>query len=236
MKKSIHENPTCQICHKEFDPKLLFPVELIRPHLIRFIKQKMPDWRENGYICAEDLQNLRSEYIESIINKEKGEAKGITKDFIKSIRKHELIAENIDTKYESTVRFGERLADRIASFGGSWKFIIFFGIILLIWIGINTVALLNKPFDPYPYILLNLILSCLAAIQAPVIMMSQNRQEAKDRMRSEHDYKVNLKSELEVRLLNEKLDFLLIKQWQRLMEIQSLQTEIMEEILKREIK
>src|SRR5690606_1596748 len=111
-----------------------------------------------------------------------------------------------------------------------WKFIITFGAILSSWIALNIVGLLARPFDPYPFILLNLVLSCLAALQAPVIMMSQNRQEARDRIRSKNDYKVNLKAELEIRHLHEKLDHLLIHQWQRLMEIQQIQVELMNEI------
>ncbi|MEX1313730.1 MAG: DUF1003 domain-containing protein [Desulfotignum sp.] len=125
---------------------------------------------------------------------------------------------------------GEALADRIATFGGSWRFILFFGFVLMFWILINTIALAARPFDPYPFILLNLILSCLAAIQAPVIMMSQNRQEAKDRLRSEHDYRINLKAELEIRHLHEKIDHLLSRQWERLAEIQEIQIELLSEV------
>lgn len=106
------------------------------------------------------------------------------------------------TKYT----FGEKLADQVASFGGSWKFIILFFTLLVVWIIINSIAFLMKPFDPYPFILLNLILSCLASIQAPIIMMSQNRQEVKDRLRAENDYKINLKAEYEIRALQEKVD------------------------------
>ena len=109
--------------------------------------------------------------------------------------------------------------------------IISFAVVMAIWIVINTVALLRRPFDPFPYILLNLVLSCLASIQAPVIMMSQNRQEAKDRLRAEHDYRVNLKAEVEIRQINVKMDQLLTHQWQRLLEIQQIQTELMEEVL-----
>lgn len=101
---------------------------------------------------------------------------------------------------------------------------------LFLWVTVNTTFFLKKPFDPYPYIFLNLVLSCLAAIQAPVIMMSQNRQEEKDRLRGEYDYKVNLKAELEIRHLHEKIDHLLNSQWQRLLEIQEMQTQLMEEI------
>ena len=127
-------------------------------------------------------------------------------------------------------QIGIRKGDKIAVFGGSWKFILVFGSVLLIWIIVNTAVLLWKPFDPYPFILLNLILSCLAAIQAPVIMMSQNRQEAKDRLRSKHDYRVNLKAELEIRHLHEKIDHLMSHQWERLVEIQQIQIELMSEI------
>ena len=116
-------------------------------------------------------------------------------------------------------------------FGGSWIFISLFGAFILIWIVINTVLLMVRPFDPYPFILLNLMLSCLAAVQAPIIMMSQNRQEARDRLRSESDYRVNLKAELEIRHLHEKLDHLLQHQWQRLIEIQQIQIELMNEIV-----
>jgi uncharacterized membrane protein len=100
-----------------------------------------------------------------------------------------------------------------------------------VWVGVNSAALLWKPFDPYPYIFLNLILSCLAAVQAPIIMMSQNRQEAKDRLRSEHDYRINLRAELEIRSLHVKIDQLMSHQWQRLMEIQEIQTELMEQLV-----
>ena len=124
-------------------------------------------------------------------------------------------------------------ADKVADFGGSWTFIISFFIFILLWIASNVYLLLNKGFDPYPFILLNLILSCLAALQAPVIMMSQNRQEEKDRERAKKDYMINLKSELEIRMLDEKLDHLIMHQQQELIEIQKVQIEMMNDILNR---
>ena len=153
-----------------------------------------------------------------------------------SLEKEELLSRNINQEFENSFTLGERLADRIAAFGGSWTFISIFMVVLVIWMGINTWILLTKPFDPYPYILLNLVLSCLAAIQAPVILMSQNRQEARDRLHAEHDYEINLKAEIEIRKLHEKLDHLLMHQWQRLMEIQQLQVNLMEEISQISIK
>lgn len=139
---------------------------------------------------------------------------------------HKLLEEN---KRESRA-VGQRLADRVAEFGGSWTFIIFFGVVLTLWIVVNSFFLIQKAFDPYPYILMNLILSCLAALQAPVIMMSQNRQEAKDRKRAESDYLINLKSELEIRSLHQKIDLSIVDQFKHLCDIQQKQIELMERI------
>jgi uncharacterized membrane protein len=133
-------------------------------------------------------------------------------------------------EFEEKRTLGQRLADRLAAFGGSWKFILIFMSILFGWIILNSIILITRRFDPFPFILLNLVLSCLAALQAPVIMMSQNRQEAKDRLRAQHDYQINLKAEIEIRSLHEKIDHLIFKQWQRLLEIQEIQTELMAEL------
>lgn len=116
------------------------------------------------------------------------------------------VAKNVNEEEEEQMTFGERIADRVASFGGSWTFIIFFGFILLCWAALNTILLHDKGFDPYPYILLNLFLSMLASLQAPVIMMSQNRQSTKDRLKADLDYEINLKAELEVAQLHNKVD------------------------------
>ncbi|MBN1361088.1 MAG: DUF1003 domain-containing protein [Sedimentisphaerales bacterium] len=163
----------------------------------------------------------------------KGELTTLEHDVLRSLREHELLSTNVDAESEQAWTFGQRLADRIATFGGSWSFLIVFGILLSLWILMNSLVLLWRPVDPYPFILLNLVLSCLAAIQAPIIMMSQNRQEAKDRLRAEHDYQVNLKAELEIRQLHEKIDHLLSHQWERLVEIQEVQLELLSEIGKR---
>jgi uncharacterized membrane protein len=154
---------------------------------------------------------------------------------IQSLAEHEILSLHIDEEYDSTLSYGEHLSDRIATFGGSWKFLITFGCIIFVWILINSIFLFFKPFDPYPFILLNLILSCLAAVQAPIIMMSQNRQEAKDRLRGAHDYQINLKAELEIRHLHQKIDHILSRQWERLIEIQELQLELIEEIRSRNL-
>jgi len=138
---------------------------------------------------------------------------------IKSIANRAHISRNVQKDYEAQYSFGQRLADKVASFGGSWAFIILFSGILCTWIGLNSFILIHwsKVFDPYPYILLNLMLSMIAAFQAPIIMMSQNRQAAKDRADAEHDYEVNLKAELEIMALHEKMDALREKQWEQLL-------------------
>jgi len=193
--------------------------ELIRPSLLEFIKKKVPGLDSKAFICFEDLGNFRKDYVKEVLEDEIGELSALDNEVIQSLEQHEILSADISRQFERKLTFGERLSDRIAEFGGSWKFIIMFGTVLIAWIVLNAVFLLNRGFDPYPFILLNLILSCLAAIQAPIIMMSQNRAEARDRLRAENDYKVNLKAELEIRHLHEKLDHLLSRQYNCLFEI-----------------
>jgi uncharacterized membrane protein len=221
----------CKICKGQKMPGEVMFGELIRPTLHETIKRKYLDWSPQDVICLPCLNHLRADYVQDVLETEKGELSAIEEEVIKSLRDQELLSENLNTEFESKLTFGEHVADNVAKFGGSWRFIISFGVVLVVWIIINSILLLRKPFDPYPFILLNLVLSCLAAIQAPVIMMSQNRQEAKDRLRSEHDYMVNLKAELEIRHLHAKMDQLLTHQWSRLLQIQQIQVELMEELV-----
>ena len=143
------------------------------------------------------------------------------------------ISRNVTKDAEVEAPLGQRAADAVASFGGSWTFVGLFGATMLVWVGLNTVLLMSgaKAFDPYPYILLNLFLSMLAAIQAPIILMSQNRQSQKDRIAAEHDYEINLKAELEIMLLNDKIDLLREKQWQELLEIQKQQLDLLQSVM-----
>ena len=204
--------------------------ELIRPSLLDFIRKKLPDLDSKAFICFEDLGKFRKDYIKEVLEDEIGELSALDQEVIESLEQHEILSSDISKQFEKKLTFGERLSDHIASFGGSWRFISLFGAVLFGWIILNAIFLLNRAFDPYPFILLNLILSCLAAIQAPIIMMSQNRSEARDRLRAENDYKVNLKAELEIRHLHEKIDHLLQRQYHRLFEIQQIQIELLEEI------
>lgn len=143
---------------------------------------------------------------------------------------------NIEDEELNNLTFGQKIADKVALFGGSWTFIISFFLFIAVWISSNVFFLNQKTFDPYPFILLNLILSCIAAVQAPIIMMSQNRQEEKDRVRAKKDYQINLKAELEIQKLHEKVDELMIQQHEKIMEIQQLQVALLKEILENQKK
>ncbi|MGE0681022.1 MAG: DUF1003 domain-containing protein [Candidatus Binatia bacterium] len=221
---------SCQICKKPKKLNTVMPAVFVHPPVVELIVKEHSDWSPDGFICLPDLNRYRGEYFEDLINADKGELSALEDEVIKSLKEEEeLIATNINVEFDRRLTFGERIADKVAEFGGSWVFISLFATILVGWIVLNTASLLTQPFDPYPYILLNLVLSCIAAVQAPVIMMSQNRQEDKDRLRGEHDYRVNLKAEIEIRHIIAKLDQLVTHQWQRLLEIQRLQLELLEE-------
>src|SRR3989442_9767392 len=230
MSKTITAPLVCQICKKPKSPHSGMIAALIRPSLLEFIKKKVPDLDEKGFICLDDLGEFRKDYVKEVLQDEIGELSALDHEVIESLQQHEILSSDISKQFQTKLTFGERLSDRIASFGGSWKFIISFGVVIVFWIAINVVLLATRAFDPFPFILLNLILSCLAALQAPVIMMSQNRVEARDRLRAENDYKVNLKAELEIRHLHEKIDHLFRSQYNRLFEIQQIQIELLEEI------
>jgi uncharacterized membrane protein len=230
MAKSKSEQSSCGVCGKSFPMRLLVPVAIVRPAVVDTIRSNHPDWSGEGFICRADLARYRGRYVRSLLESERGELSSLEQVVVNSLREHELVSEDVDRQFEREWSFGERLADRIAAFGGSWTFLISFSVFVALWISVNSLVLLWRPLDPYPFILLNLVLSCLAAIQAPVIMMSQNRQEAKDRLRSQHDYQVNLKAELEIRHLHEKIDHLLSRQWERLVEIQEIQLELLSEL------
>jgi uncharacterized membrane protein len=221
----------CEVCQKPKKPGELFPLEMVRDNVFDLIRADHPDIQRTGSICAEDLDAYRTRYIQKTLEDEKGELSTLEKEVLKSIHRQDTVSKNINTEFDRRISLGDRLSDRLATVGGSWAFIGGFGLVLLSWIVINTTLIFfKKPFDPFPFILLNLALSCLAAIQAPVILMSQNRQDAKDRLRSEYDYRVNLKAELEIRHLHQKLDHFLHREWQTLIEIQEIQMDLMKEI------
>src|SRR5438046_9481050 len=174
MKATASAN-ICQICKKHKSPHDGMMAELIRPSLLEFIKKRMPDLDGQGFICLDDLGEFRKDYVKEVLQEEIGELSALDNEVIESLQQHEIVSNDISKQFEKKLTFGERLSDHIASFGGSWRFIILFGVVLVLWIILNAALLLNRGFDPYPFILLNLLLSCLASMQAPIIIMSQNR-------------------------------------------------------------
>ncbi|WP_343635100.1 DUF1003 domain-containing protein [Fluviicola sp.] len=202
----------------------------IRGSILELIQKENPDFDESCHLSIGELNNYREKYLTDMMQAQLGELSDLDKTVLNSLNEKKLLSDQLEDQGPADT-FGQRVADRVASFGGSWTFIISFMSFLLAWIGFNAFFLLNKGFDPYPFILLNLILSCLAALQAPVIMMSQNRQEEKDRERAKKDYMINLKSEVEIRLLHDKIDHLIIHQQQELLEMQKIQLDTLKDML-----
>lgn len=225
----------CAISGVPLSPKDAVPCRALRPSLLSFIRHQHPTVGDDDIIDGRLLPSLKAAYVEEALSEEIGEITTLERGVIESLRQHEILSTNPDDEEANAVRTtGERAADQIATFGGSWTFILSFFGFLFVWIAVNTTWWTTSPEDPYPFILLNLILSCTAAVQAPIIMMSQHRQEFRDRRRAEQDYQINLKAELEIRHLHEKLDHLLHHHSERLLEIQQIQTEMLRELMGRE--
>jgi uncharacterized membrane protein len=218
----------CPITGKSHPQRDFIILDHLRPALVDRILKDHPGLTLDSRISRAAADQYRMLYVEDLLRQERGELSKLDQQVTRSLAKEATITQNIEEDYDQRRTLGERLSDGLAAFGGSWMFLISFGLVLAVWIAANGV-IGKDAFDPYPYILLNLVLSCLAAVQAPIIMMSQRRQEAKDRLRSLNDYQVNLKAELEIRYLHEKIDHLLSRQWQRLAEIQELQIELLQD-------
>lgn len=229
------ENSTfiSDISHKAFPLSERISATTIRHSILKSIQEKYPDFGESSYVANSELNVFREKYITDYLTKELGQLSDLEQRVLSSFQNNSTLSDKVENDDNTALTFGQKVADKVATFGGSWTFIISFCSFLLVWILINIFWFKNQGFDPYPYILLNLILSCIAALQAPVIMMSQNRQEEKDRIRAKNDYMINLKSELEIRMLHEKIDHLIMHQQEELLEIQKVQIDMMQDILQR---
>jgi uncharacterized membrane protein len=206
---------------------------MVDAQLLSFIQRRYPSFVEGvEAIAISELNAMRQEYIGEKLVEENGALSKLQEDVLNSMREQTLLSQTMIEDDNEPLTLGQRLSDKVASFGGSWTFIISFCCFLMVWVIVNSIAWFGFTKDPYPFIFLNLILSCIAALQAPIIMMSQNRQEEKDRERSKKDYMVNLKSELEIRLLHDKMDHLILHQQQELIEIQKIQMDMLNDILK----
>jgi uncharacterized membrane protein len=220
------------ISNKEFPINEKVASKTIHSTILKVIQSDHPEFKQSDVCSLTELNIYRQKYIADYLAKEVGELSELESTVLDALKNKNLITERLGED-DQPLTLGQRMADRIATFGGSWKFIMSFGAFLLFWIMLNVLWLQNRAFDPFPFILLNLLLSCLAAMQAPFIMMSKNRQEEKDRERAKKDYMINLKSELEIRILHEKVDHLMIHQQHGLIEIQKVQIEMMQDILDR---
>lgn len=223
---------TSDLSKKEFPLADKVSGKSIRTPILELMKIDFPDFDSEKFLSIKELNLYREKYITNYLSTEIGQLSNIESRVIGEIEGYDSVVSKVEDEVEVRT-FGQIVADKVADFGGSWRFIIMFGVFIVIWILANIYMLMNRGFDPYPFILLNLILSCLAALQAPIIMMSQNRQEEKDRDRARKDYMINLKSELEIRMLHEKLDHLIRHQQEELIEIQKIQIEMMNDILSR---
>jgi uncharacterized membrane protein len=225
------ENFISDASKKEFPVSERVSAKTIRHSVLNLIQKDNPGFSHDGYLSLSELDNYRLKYIEESLTSEIGQLSDLEQTVVESLTGNVTLSNKIDGDDQQQITFGQKISDKVAKFGGSWKFILLFGFFILVWITINIVWLSNKGFDPYPFILLNLILSCIAALQAPVIMMSQNRQEEKDRSRSKKDYMINLKSEIEIRTLHEKVDHLILDIQKELLELQQEEIKMMKEIL-----
>ena len=219
------------LSHKTFPLTEKICGQVVSPSILDVIQKENPEFKKDQFLSVSELNIYRGKYIGNYLLKESQNLTDLEKKVLAALQGRDSLVSTIE-EVDKPLTTGQKVADEVATFGGSWRFIILFGLFILIWISVNVFMLTTK-FDPYPFILLNLILSCLAALQAPVIMMSQNRQEEKDRDRAKKDYMINLKSELEIRMLHEKIDHLIMDQQQELLSIQKMQVEMMSEILQK---
>ncbi|SKA03778.1 DUF1003 domain-containing protein [Consotaella salsifontis] len=220
----------CGVCGRALPASMLRPVAVVSGAVRATLDRDEPEWAHTSWICSDDLRRARQTTIEEMIREDHGELTVLDRAVLKSLAASGTVTVNPEEVYDKRLDFGDRLADRLAGFAGSWTFLLSFAGVLVLWIGVNSFALFSAPFDPYPFILLNLILSCVAAVQAPLIMMSQRRQEEKDRLRSENDYRINLKAEVEIRRLHEKMDHHLLMQWDHLTRLGKAQDEIVRQL------
>ncbi len=217
--------------HKEYPISERVAGSAINGAIVAVIQAAYPEFKPNMQLSVNELNAFRKNYLSQLMSKQIGELSRLEENVLTAMTDRSTLSEKPGGDDVLDLTLGQRLADKVATFGGSWSFILTFLFFMAVWIAANVYLLGEKPFDPYPFILLNLILSCIASLQAPIIMMSQNRQEEKDRERAKKDYMINLKSELEIRLLHEKIDHLIIHQQQELLEIQQLQIDMMNDIL-----
>jgi uncharacterized membrane protein len=223
----------CSLCDTVVEGRTLASPQKLENRILDLIKKDRPEWEGKRGICASCLETYRAKKFVTYLEAEYEKLSELEHSVVSKITRRGRVSKLVHGDMDTQMTFGEHVADKVAQFGGSWGFIGLFGGILVAWMIVNAWVLARHPFDPYPFILLNLVLSTLAALQAPVIMMSQNRQAHKDRRHAQQDYEVNLMAEIEIRDLHDKLDSLRFKQWHELWHIQKRQIELLEHLCER---
>jgi len=221
---STKEN--CQICGRSFDTEHLIHQKSLKVELANFIG------KDKTLLCRNCLNHQKIDFALARLEKERGVLGDLEKEIAKKAAAHISISKRLDKQFEKSTTPSQRLADQFAAAIGSWGFILFFIAFLICWVILNTVLWLNRGFDPYPFTLLNVILSCIAALQAPIILMAQNRIAMKENIRAQHDYEIDLKAEIELASLHEKIDHLLNTQWQLMIDLQKVQLDLLKDIKK----
>ncbi len=218
----------CSVCGALVDTRHLANPQKLEDPMVELIRRDHPNWDGKRGVCPKCREQYRAKKFYGYLEAEYQKLTEMEHNLVSKIVRRTKVSKEVHAEYEEKMTVGERVADQVALFGGSWSFIFLFGSVLLGWMFLNAFLLVRRPFDPYPFILLNLVLSALAALQAPVIMMSQNRQAAKDRLQAQHDYEINLMAEIEIRDLHDKVDALRLKQWHELWQMQQQQLELLE--------
>jgi uncharacterized membrane protein len=227
------QNPaSCFVCKRTGHFPELVRAGNTRPGIAEHLcRARGVDWAPDGHVCQQCLSEARNERLLERLRSERGRLSELDVEVTERIRQRESVVLAAERAEETTGTRGQRVADGMARWGGSWPFVLGFLGVLAVWTLVNGLVLRNRGFDPYPFILLNLVLSCLAALQAPIIMMSQNRAETRDRKRAESDYRVNLKAEIEVAALHDKLDHVLHTQYEEMIELQEAELDLLEQLL-----
>ena len=225
----VNPEVRCAACGAVAHPAV--PVAALRSEVRKHLAAGELARADDADICSACYGRARIAYLTERLAEERSELTTLEREAVRKAALHETIAAHIDEEIARTTTRGQRLADAVARVGGSWPFVCSFGLFLVLWMMLNTWLLRSRAFDAYPYILLNLVLSCLAAVQAPIIMMSQNRASARDRAQADQDYRVNLKAELEIHGLHEKLDHLLHTRWENLIEMQETQLDLLRSLV-----
>ncbi|WP_429971443.1 DUF1003 domain-containing protein [Fructilactobacillus sp. Tb1] len=231
---AINYKKTCYIDHKEFPMNEGKLFKNIASPIRKMIRIKYPKIQNTDFVCNRDILYYELRHVDNLIQNDDKKINKLDRKLTKTMDNNEFEITDVNDVMKHSLTFGQRVSDGVARFGGSWTFIFIFVGILVLWMLLNSLELFGIHFDKYPFILLNLFLSCVAAIQAPIIMMSQNRSADLDRMNAENDYHVNLKSEQELRILHAKLDLLSREQVPHDMDIARIQLRMIGE-LQREV-